>query len=127
MNLKGKKLMLSKLIQRYGSYSAPLLSSVIKLFQMAFNKLFRAIVFLTVLRYQQYIRFLKSRNQLSKKADIFSSRQYQGLLCEIIVILLQPYPFFRGKFLLVFVFTSRFKKEFILRLEVLMAMNSDTS
>ncbi|CAD8210247.1 unnamed protein product [Paramecium pentaurelia] len=50
----------------------------------------------TVLRYEQHMNWLKSRNMISHKDRLWQTDQWQPLLIELTIYLIIPYPFLRG-------------------------------
>lgn len=55
------------------------------------------LVALTVFRYLQKIKYMKGRTQLSQKDNLYTSGEVSNLVSEVVLLLLQPYPFFCGK------------------------------
>lgn len=63
-------------------------------------------IVVTVLRYQAYVLLEISETELSKFDTIFSAGKYEIIL-EILILLIQPYPFLNGKTPLTQTSTSR--------------------
>lgn len=53
-------------------------------------------VVVAILRYQAQVQLEISETELSKFDNIFTAGKYE-MIVEIVVLLLQPYPFFNGK------------------------------
>ncbi|CAD8112935.1 unnamed protein product [Paramecium primaurelia] len=51
---------------------------------------------ITVLRYEQHMNWLKSRNMINHKDRLWQTDQWQPLLIELTIYLIIPYPFLRG-------------------------------